>query len=364
MKTNKTSKLSLCAIALVLALCLSSSASANYDPLGSGQTKLKLDKRFLALMKENGVKLSAVAPAKLKSGTLTLPVSGGKFDPTSAKGTVEHSGELRFKSGAREVRLSAWQLKTTQRGAPFSVKAGGGQLKLAAAKSLKVSRAGFANDVKVTKLTLSAKVATRLAKKLRLREVFKAGLPLGGAKTVANPETITVLAKGRATLTLDPGFEAKLKSLFVAVNPIFPAEHPGAFTLAIFGGTIAPDASQGTLETQGALELLQLGGGQVFWGEAWLDLQSHSFSPELDVEPSPPYAGKLERQGVASLALAPGGVKADPRANTVTVSGASLTASPATAQLLNEVFARPQGKAGVFVAGEVLGSVGFVAVGQ
>jgi hypothetical protein len=360
--TKTTFKLCLCSFALLLALA--PGAQANYDPLGSGTTKLKLDSSFLALLKATHVSLSAVAPAELKAGTLTLPVSGGKFDPTSAKGTVEHAGELRFKSGAREVRLHAWQLKTTQRGAPFSVKAGGGQLKLAAAKSLKVMRAGFATDVKVTDLTLSSKIATRLGKKLRLRGVFKAGQPLGESKTSANPETFTVIDKGRVTLTLDPGFEAKLRSLFVAVNPIFPAEHPSAFTLAISGGTIAPDGSKGTLETQGALELLQLGGGQVFWGEAWLDLAAKTFSAELDVEPSPPYGGKQERQGVASLALVPAGVKADPQVGTVTVSGAALTASSATAQLLNEVFAKPQGKGDVFVSGELLGNAAFEATGQ
>src|SRR4051812_39141980 len=120
----KTLKLFLCALALCLALA--PSAPATYNPLGSGQTKLKLDRSFLALLKANKVSLSAVAPAKLAAGTLTLPVTGGKFDPTNSKGTVEHGGELRFKSGAREVRLSSWQLKTPQKGAPFSVKAGGG----------------------------------------------------------------------------------------------------------------------------------------------------------------------------------------------------------------------------------------------
>jgi hypothetical protein len=362
MKTMKTTKLCLCTLAL--ALCFAPSASATYDPLGSGTTKLTIDKSFLALLKANGVKLSAVAPAKLKGTTISFPVSGGKFDPTTAKGTVEHEGALVFSAAGKSLPLKSLQLKTTQRGAPFSVKAGGGQLKLGAAKGLKVTRAGFANDVKVSDLTLSAKVATRLGKKLGLRGVFKAGQPLGSAKSVSNPETIALTNKGKLTLTLDPGFEAKLKSFFVAVNPIFPAEHPAAFTLAIFGGTIAPDGSQGTLETQGALELLQLGGGQVFWSEGWFDLGAKTFSPELDVEPSPPYGGKQERQGVAGLSFAPTSVSANAKAQTVSVAGATLTASAATAQLLNEVFAKPQGKSGVFGAGEVLGAVSFTAQGE
>jgi hypothetical protein len=351
------------ATALVLSSALfSPAARADYDPLASGTTKLSLDKGFLKLLAQNGVKVSAVAPAKLKGNTAVFPVSGGKFDPTSAKGTVEHEGALRFSSPAGSIPLRALQLKTTQRHSPFSAKAGGGQLKIAQAKSLAVTRQGFASKVKVTKLSLSQKLATRLAKKLRLRGVLKAGQPLGSAITVANPQTITVEGKGRASLTFDPAFAAKLDSLFVAVNPIFPAEHPRPFTLQTFGGVIAPDGSQGTIETLGALEFLQLGGGQVFWKEATLDLSAKALAAEVEVLPSPPYVGKAGRVGVAAMGA--GSVVADPRARTVTVNGTGLSLDAGTAALFNEVFARPQGKDAVFVAGEAVGSVSFVAVGQ
>jgi hypothetical protein len=339
-------------------------ARADYDPLGSGTTKLSLDKSFLALLKENGVKLSAAAPAKLKGGAVTFPVSGGKFDPTAAKGTVEHEGALVFKVGNRAIPLKALQLKTTQKHSPLSAKVGGSQLKLAEAKSLTVFREGFGDKVKASTLTLSSKLATRLGKKLRLKDVFKEGLPLGQALTKANPVTIAVLGKNKAVFTFAPGIEAKLRSLFVAVNPIFPAEHIGSqFTLPIFGGTIAPDASLGTLETSGSLEFLQLGGGQVFWGEDWLDLAAKTASPEVNAQPSPPYPGKLGRTPVATFAFVTPAL-ADAKARTVTVNGASLAIGAATAATFNELFAKPQGKGAVFVAGEALGTISFTAQGQ
>jgi hypothetical protein len=351
--------LSLAALAAVAPL-----ARADYDPLASGTTKLRFEPSFLALLKANGVKLSAVAPARLKGGTASFPVTGGKFDPVAAKGTVEHDGALLFKAGARSLPLRALQLKTTAKHTPLSVKAGGGQLKLGTAKSLLVSRAGFADKVRVSKLSLSGKVATRLGKKLHLKGVFKEGQPLAQSQTTAQPQTISVLGKGSVTLTLDPGVVAKLGSLFVAVNPIFPAEHQGpVFTLPIFGGTISLDGSLGRLETQGAMELLQLSGGQVFWREPVLDLAAKTLGAELDSEPSPPYPGKAGSVGISSLSLqAP--ALADAKAGTVTVSGATLAMSTATADSFNEVFAKPQGKSGVFAAGETLGSVSFVAVGQ
>jgi hypothetical protein len=355
----------LCTVALVsVALLPIPSAKADYDPLSSGTTKLTLDKSLLVLLKQTGAKVSAVAPANLKGTTVTFPVSGGEFDPLAAKGTIEHEGALRFSSKAGSIPLKALQLKTTQKRSPFSAKAGGGQLKIAKAQSLVVAREGFGEKIKVGKLALSQKLVTRLAKKLKLKGILKAGQPLGSTVTRANPETINVEGKGRTSLTLDPALLAKLDSLFVAVNPIFPAEHPGPFTLAIFGGTIALDGSQGTIETLGALEFLQLGGGQVFWKEPWLDLGAKNLNAEVESLPSPPYPGKGGRIGVADMSLAGAPASADPKARTVTVSGATLSLTAATAASFEEVFAKPQGKAGVFRAGETLGVLSFVAVGQ
>lgn len=362
-RQRKASGRATAVMAMFCFLAFSATARADYDPLGSGATTLTIDKSFLALLQQNGVKISAAAPAKLKGGKVTFPVSGGMFDPTAAKGTVEHEGALVFKASGHSIPIKALQLKTTQRKAPLSAKVGGSQLKLASAKSMTVLRAGFGDKVKVSTLAISSKLATRLGKKLRLRGVFKEGQPLGRTQTVAEPATVNVLESGKVAFTFDPGIEAKLRSLFVAINPIFPAEHIGAqFTLPIFGGTIAPDASSGTIETLGSLEFLQLGGGQVFWGEDWLELATKTSSPEVTVLPSPPYAGKAGKLPVATFAFAAPAV-ANPKARTVSVA-ASLGLTAATAATFNEVFAKPQDKDGVFAPGETLGSISFVAQGQ
>jgi hypothetical protein len=349
------------ALAAALVLWPAPGAHAAYDPLASGQTKLTLDQGFLALLKQNGVKLSARAPARLKAGTVSFPVTGGKLDPTTSNGVLEHEGALLLTASGRSVPVKALQLKTTQKRSPFSARAGGSQLKLASAKELEVTRAGFGNKVEVTGLTLSAKLATRLAKKLRLRGVLKEGQPLGSTLTKAQPRTVRLLGKGKVTLSLDPGFQAKIASLFVAVNPIFPAERPTSFTLPISGGEIAPSAIEGRVETAGSLEFLQQGGGQAFWADASLDLQARAFSPEVELRPSPPYAGKLGPVPVAGFALASASANAKQR--TVSVTG-SLVLEPGTAQAFNELFARPQGRDGVFVAGEAVGGLAFVAQGQ
>jgi hypothetical protein len=346
----------------LVALTLASAALADYDAIDSGQTKITFDRAFLKGLEANGVKLSAVAPAKLAGGVLTVPAVGGKFDPVAAMGTVEGEGSLILSAGGRKVPIKALKLRTTQKTSPFTAKVGGSQLKIATARRVTVGRSGFADTTSVAGLALSQKLATRLGKKLALRSFFKAGLPLGKAVTVAVPQTTTILERGAATLSLDPGFVGKLSSLFVAVNPIFPAEHEGpVFTLPIFGGGLAPAGPGGRLETLGAVEFLQLGAGQVFWREPWLDLDGKVLNGEVDVEPSPPFGGKAGR-----LTLGPETPTAyESNATSRTIVGTfSLTLDPGMATTFNEAFAKPQGKAGVFSPGEALGTISFTAQGQ
>ncbi len=338
-------------------------AGAAYEPLGSGQTKLVLDPTFCAALKKSGVKLRAVAPARLAGGAVVFEVTGGKLDPTDGRGSIESEGALILQAGKRKVPIRDLRVKTTSPRGPLTAKVGGSQLKLATAEGLKATRDGFGERVEVPSLSISATLASRLGKKLRLPNVFKAGVPLGSVRSLANPATIALVKKNRVTLTLAAGFQQKLDSLFVAVNPIFPAEHPSAFTIPISGGKLALDGAQGRVETQGALEFLQLGGGQVFWREPWLDLDAKAFSAEVDAEPSPPYAGKVGRFGVGALTLS-----APPTANakvrTVSASGVTLTLDPGTAAMFNEVFSKPQGREGVFEVGEPLATLSFLAQGQ
>jgi len=105
--------------------------------------------------------------------------------------------------------------------------------------------------------------------------------------------------------------------------------------VAVVGGQA--DASEGTLRTGGTVELLQLGGGQVFWQELWADLGANSDSADVDLEPTPAFPGKLGRVGVFDLS--PGAVSADAKARTIAESGISLTLQASAASDLNKAFA-------------------------
>jgi hypothetical protein len=335
-------------------------AGAAYDPIGGGTTRLSLDQSFLSSLKKQGVVVSAKAPARLKGTTITLPVSGGKEDPTTGKGEATHEGSVVFSRGNRKVPLRDIELKAKK--TPLFAKVGGSQLKVASTKKLVARREGFGSSYKATGLALTEKVATRLNKKLRTKDFFHEGQAIGSLKSQPLPQRVAVLPQGQGTIVPDPAFLAKLKALFVSLNPISPAElQPGPvlkFPIAV-GGQVAPDASEGTLRFGGAIELLQLGAGQVFHKEYWLDLGARSTSAEVDVEPTPAFPGKLGRVG--AFGLGAGVVSSDPKSRTISVANAPLALQASTAQGFNEAFAA--GKA-VFAAGEAFGAVSFAAVGQ
>lgn len=340
-------------------LCLAPVAQAAYDPLGSGTTKLTLDKAFLSFLNKHGVKLEAKSPAKRKGASISIPVSGGEMDPLIEKGTIEQEGILVFKRGKFSLPFKKLTLKTKT--SPIQAKVGGNQLKVAKAKKISFTRNGFGTVFGATDLGLAAKVVTRLNKKLRLGKAFKEGQVMGSFKSKTQPSTTTILGQNRATLVPAPAFVAKLNSRFVSLNPISPAELSAGptFTFPIVaGGAIAPDASLGTLRTGGAIEFLQQGsGGQIFQQEFWLDLATKGTSAEMEVRPLGP--GKLGR--VEVLAMGQASVSSNPGTRTISVSGAPLGLSTLTATTFDQAFA--EGK-GVFAPGEIFGTLSFTAQGQ
>jgi hypothetical protein len=358
MSLKCTVRLPLAALLCVFALP-GVSAQATNDPLASGAAKLTLDSSFTRLLSDHGVKFSATAPATVKGPSATLPLATGTLDPTVGKGELETTGSLIFTRGNRRVVLRKVTVKTKPQ--PLLAKVGGGQLKLASGK-LRFARRGFGSRLSAQHLLLTEKVATRLSKKLALRDVFSEGQPFATLRADVQPATVAILPAGRATLTPDPAFVAKLDKLFVSLNPIAPAERsPGPlFSVPIIGGgALAPDAGAGTLRSDGSLEFLQLGAGQIFWHELWLDPGAHQVLAEADIEPASTFPGKLGQ--VPVLALGAGSVATDPIARTIAISGAPLTLTAATAAYFNQAFA---GAKEAFMPGELLGTASFSAQAQ
>jgi hypothetical protein len=233
------------AAALLSVLVVAPVAHAANDPLGSGTAKLVLDKGFASFLKHDGITLSATQGAKRKGSSFIWPVIGGSLDPVAGRGEIDAEGSLVFASSGKKLPLRDIAVKTTH--SPLVAKVGGSQLKIATSAKLSDKRSGFGIQFNAKALKLTAKVATRLNKKLRPKVPFSEGQPLGSILATPQPKLATVLDTGRATLVFDSAFLAKLESRFVSLNPIFPAEHVGgSFSFPItLGGQIAPSGSEG-----------------------------------------------------------------------------------------------------------------------
>jgi hypothetical protein len=352
----------LAAAALTAFLSAPAAQAAGYDPIASGMTTLKLAPSFARFLHRSGVRLEGRGGVAVRGRAIAFPVAAGKLEPVEARGTIEHAGQLVFRAGSRRLPLRSLQLKTTRASAPFAAKLGGGQLKLATGARLGSERQGFGTDFQTTGMRLSAKVATRLDKKLGLPGVFVAGRPFGSATTAVEPATVGLAPTGKVELSLDPAFVAKLASFFVAVNPIFPAEHPGAFAFPIGGGVLAPTGASGLLKTTGGLEFIQVGGGQFFVKDLEPEIATGQANAEYQLVlvssgPGPNQAGPL-------LGLGAGAFASEPAVRAIGESGATLALSATVAQGFDEAFAKPLGRPDSFAAGEVLGTIAYTATAE
>ncbi len=353
----------LLAVATITGLLAAPVAGATvYDPIASGQTTLKLAPSFAGLLKRSGVKLEGKGDVKVRGQAVSFPVTTGKLEPVEAKGTIEHAGQLVFQAGSRKLPLRSLQLKTTRPTSPFAAKLGGGQLKLSTGAKLTSSRKGFGTAFETTGMLLSSKAATRLNKKLGFRGVFVAGQRFASATTTVAPATVGLVPAGKIELTIDPAFASKLGSFFVAVNPVFPGEHPGAFTFPIGGGVLAPNGSSGLVKSTGGIEFIQVGGGQFFVKGLELEVATGQALAEYQLvlassAPGPNQAGPI-------LGLGAGAFTSEPTARTIASSGSMLTLSATMAQAFNEAFAKPLGRSDSFGVGELLGTISFTATAE
>ncbi len=367
-------------VALVALLALAPLASAAKDPLAGGTTTIKLNNGLYKQLKKNGVKLGAVKPATVKNGTVKLPVGNGELDPLSGQGVVEHSGGVKLKRAKKSTTLKSLVLDTAKK--TLSGKLGGKKLKIASLAGMSLKRDGFGVDVSVRKLKLTAKAAKLLNKKLGIK-VFKANANAGSTSSATQPSTVTVLPTNKATLAASLSTYTKLAKVLVKISPVAPASEPvpippPVYEFPIGGGTIAPNANAGTIQTTGGLKLAQVfvpGSVETTMtlNAIWVDLGAKTASAEVIVESQgidPKLnLGNLSRSSIADVSLTGGTVKSDPTARTVTVENATATLQAVTAETLNSVFVTPfeaitKTSAEKLAAGDPLGTFSFTAQTQ
>jgi hypothetical protein len=384
--------------ALVALLAFAPFASAASDPLAGGSTTITLNKGLFKKLKKAGVKVLKVSPATVKGKKVTLPVSGGSLDPITGQGTVEHSGGFKFKRGKKKAVVNTIVLETTT--SSLKAKVAGKSMKLATVKGATTTRNGFGANVSITALKLTGKAAKQLNKKLgftgknKKKAPFKSGRNLGASVSETQPKTVTVLAGGSTNLTLSAAALQKLarvgpppgeaegpfavKLSIVPPTTIVSAGPPPTLGFPISGGTIAPDASSGIVQTNGGIQLKQnleeVGKGEttLTMANIWIDLGAKTATVEVTIEnPKTPEAnlGNLGRSSIADIQLTGATITSNPLTHTVSVQNGTATLQAVTAETLNSVFITPIEKATAepqekFAAGDPLGTFSFTVQTQ
>lgn len=410
------------ALALVAALTaflvLAPFASAASDPVASGKVNILFKKGFIKTLKRNDVKVIKVSPGTLSGRTLAatvgLPIKEGTIDPTNGAAELTTEGGFKFKHGKKKAAVTGLVLTTSN--SSMTGKVAGKKMKFATIVGYSFTRDGFGVNFSATKLKLTSKAAKQLNKKLGFtgkkegkkhkrahaadkkskseKGPFKANQVVGNSSGETQPKTVTILPGGSASLVTDEATTKKMvlppgpEGFGMEIKPVAPGElipneaNPFTPTLKwpVSGGSIAPDASAGKVQTSGGVQLIQEpekykipipGKTTMTLNAIWVDLDAKSATVEVTVESTidPKLnLGALGRSSIADVSLTGATVTSDATNHKITVTGASSTLQAVTAEVLNEVFGAPLNAAKIphpeFKAGDGLGTFSFEAQTQ
>jgi len=368
--------------ALAASLALAPLASAASDPIASGTTTLTVKKGFKNKLNKKKIKLLKWGSGKVKNRNVILGVTGGSLDPTNGQGTTEQGGGFKLKRGKRTVPITELTLDRTAKAA--YAKIAGARMKLGFLATLSFVRNGFGVNVNAAKLKLTGKAAKRINAKLGLKKQkpFKGGNVMSNAYSETQPKTVTVLASGEATLNTSLETDIKLAKVLVGIEPVEPATEPEpipppAYAFPISGGTIAPNAESGILQTAGGLKLIQEFKPGVettmTLNAIYVDLGAKTATVEVTLASTLSEEinklGNLGRSSIANISLTGATIKSDPAMRTVSVENATATLQGVTAETLNSVFVEPfeavtKTAAEHFAEGDPLGTFSFTAQTQ
>jgi hypothetical protein len=336
------------AAALFALLAFAPFASAAADPVASGSATVTLNSGFVNTLKKKGVKISKIGAAKLKGKKATFPVTGGEMDPTNGLGTLNLGGGLQFKHGKKKAPLKALVINTAKKG--LYGKVAGKKVKVANIAGYSFARAGFGVSLSINKLKLTNAAAKQLNKKLGFKKgpkPFKGNRLMAKATAEEQPSTVTVLPGGNVSFNADLELLKKLEDVETFASTIAPTTEKGKgnYELPITGGSIAPTATAGVVQTGGGLKLFQkLPTGpssaletEITLGNFYVDLSAKTISVEVIAKSNASESlnlGNLGRSSIADLTLTGATVSADAAARTVTVKDASATLQPVAAEVL------------------------------
>jgi hypothetical protein len=172
--------------------------------LDGNQTTIALSAPVSQALADNGVTVSLLGKATAgEGGSVVLPITGGRINPTNLRGVVRHAGGVKFTKGDRSLSLRRFTIVSTKRGAYLAVHVKGRGAKAKAARTrgrgrgrnLVLARlAGVQRSEAngVTTVTANLRLTQRAAKLIRNRfgvAAAQKGTLLGTVKVEAKPKS-------------------------------------------------------------------------------------------------------------------------------------------------------------------------------
>ncbi|MGN6274617.1 MAG: hypothetical protein ACTHNP_01645 [Solirubrobacterales bacterium] len=334
----------LLAAALFALLAFAPFASAAPDPVASGSATITLKSGFVKSLKKAGVKISKVGSAKVKGSKLTFKVTGGELDPTNGQGTLNLGGGLKFKHGKKSTQVKGLSLNTIKKG--LFGKVAGKKVKITTVGGYTFTRAGFGVSLVVKKMKLTNTAAKKLNKALGTK-ALKGNKLIASSVAEEQPATVTIVPGGNVSFNANLELLKKLKDVETEAKTIAPTTEKGLgnYELPISGGSIAPTATAGQVQTIGGLLLAQkLPTGpssaletEITLGNFYVDLSAHTVSVEVVAKSNASEKlnlGNLGRSSIADLTLTGATISTDVTNRKVTVTNAQATLQPISAEVL------------------------------
>jgi len=340
----------ICLAASVLAVTAAPAAATG---IADGTATLELSPGLQSKLERAEVGFSGREGARVRGETATMELSGGMMEGPPATGVAIPVGALRFAGENGSVRFRKLGIDITH--GAVGAKVGDAQVRLATFRRVTVARDGFEATLTMPKLQLTRSGAAALNRGLGRDRYFKPGSAFAGMTLALSMKTLKS-EKGDVGIALDPGLRAKLNELGVEVLPFSTGVigPESQFLLPLSYARIQADFGKGEIGTADGLRLYQPSserGLKLYFLE--VDLEANALEGYSFMDPSR-YAATTTLATLDSARPAPvtgeDGVSLPPTAAAITSF---------LAERLDEAFASPLGKSGVFVPGSPLGTVSF-----
>ena len=146
-----------------------------------GSTTLKLAPGTAKALKDLGVTVGVVKPARLAKAGPAFPITGGRVDATTLAGRIRHAGGLKLTAGATTVRATRYTIRITKHPV-LTAKVGTARVRLLSLDLSKAKITEHGHRVKVArvKASLTRPAAQALNAAFNVT-AFKGGLRVGTA---------------------------------------------------------------------------------------------------------------------------------------------------------------------------------------